>query len=147
MSKADAYPRKSKVDHVHVPIRLMDYNMKALLLVLLGLVASAHAATLALQSPRFVITSSKGEQIRSDPYVVDTTNQRTVTDTLIPEFRSLEHLRLCLWVPLTHCESLSKLSTRMKERASNRTRPSSASSTNSRAKKVSNLFALVQVVK
>jgi len=42
-------------------------SMKALLLVLLGLVASAHAATLAVQLPRFVVSSSKGEQIRSDP--------------------------------------------------------------------------------
>ena len=39
------------------------------LAVLLGFVASAYAAALTLQSPRFTVTSSDGEQIRSEPYV------------------------------------------------------------------------------
>jgi len=41
----------------------------SLLVVFLGFAASAYAASLTLQSPKFTVSSSGGEQIRSEPYV------------------------------------------------------------------------------
>lgn len=40
---------------------------KVFVLIFLGLVASVNASNLSLQSPKFAISSSQGEQIRSEP--------------------------------------------------------------------------------